>query len=59
LSCSMFGLLDAALDPTKNPALPRYMVYEETQKVRHFVECFVGREGDTQVAVFGDLQKVC
>ena len=55
----MFGLLDAALDPTKNPALPRYMVYEETQKVRHFVECFVGREGDTQVAVIGDLKKVC
>lgn len=52
------GDVDPALDPKAAPLLPRYMVYEENDDNHHFVECFVGREGDTQVAILGDLGSV-
>ena len=52
------GDIDPALDAKAVPELPRYMVYEEDDSIRHFVECFIGREGDTQVSLLSDLQKV-
>jgi hypothetical protein len=50
--------VDPRLDPNVVPLLPRYMVYEENNENHHFAECFVGREGDTQVAILGDLGEV-
>jgi hypothetical protein len=50
--------VDPRLDPNVVPLLPRYMVYEENNENHHFVECFVGREGNTQVAILGDLGMV-
>jgi hypothetical protein len=50
--------VDPRLDPNVVPLLPRYMVYEENNENHHFVECFVGREGDTQVTILGDPIKV-
>jgi hypothetical protein len=50
--------VDPRLDPNAVPLLPRYMVYEENNENHHFVECFVGREGNTQVTILGDLGEV-